>query len=444
MKKLNLLALSLIVGINAFAEGYQVNTLSTRQLAMGHTGVALKLGAESMYFNPAGMAFMDKTLDLSVGVTGIAATAHCTHDGTKYTTDNNISTPLFAYAGFRIYDNLKAGVAFYTPYGSSINWTNNWPGAVLSQKVNLQTYVVQPTVAWKITDRLSIGAGLTVAWGKVDLNKGLVNPKSMDVLLAATGNEYRFGDITPASVNLKGTANIAVGFNVGAMYDINEKFTIGASFRSKMSMVVKSGEATVSYANKIAETMLQDKVGLINEANFTAEMPMPYTLTFGLSYRPNNRLEFAADAQFTGWNAYENLDINFLSEKLSTLNQHLEKNYHNSWAIRVGAKYDLTSRFDLRAGISYDMTPVDNEYYNPETPGMGKIAPSLGFSFYPISRLSIDVSCAYVAGLGADDVSYTYDDMIYKLINPALTKQTFKASYSVNAWTPSLGVTYSF
>ncbi|MDE7459746.1 MAG: outer membrane protein transport protein, partial [Paramuribaculum sp.] len=45
------------------AEGYQVNTLSAKQLGMGHVGVAMKLGAESMLFNPAGLAFSDKTLD---------------------------------------------------------------------------------------------------------------------------------------------------------------------------------------------------------------------------------------------------------------------------------------------------------------------------------------------------------------------------------------------
>ena len=61
-----------------YAEGYQVNTLSARQNGMGHTGTALKLGAESMIFNPAGLGFSDKTLDLSGTVTGIKAIASCT------------------------------------------------------------------------------------------------------------------------------------------------------------------------------------------------------------------------------------------------------------------------------------------------------------------------------------------------------------------------------
>ena len=105
----------------AMAEGYQINTLSARQLGMGHTGTALKLGSESMIFNPAGLAFSERTLDISASVTSIKADAKAIHDGATYRTDNGISTPLAVIAAFRTYDNLQAGVSFYTPYGSAIN-----------------------------------------------------------------------------------------------------------------------------------------------------------------------------------------------------------------------------------------------------------------------------------------------------------------------------------
>ena len=78
MKKILTIALAALATLSASAEGYQVNTLSARQVAMGHTGVAQKLGAESMYFNPAALSFSNKTLDLSAGVTGIIATAGAT------------------------------------------------------------------------------------------------------------------------------------------------------------------------------------------------------------------------------------------------------------------------------------------------------------------------------------------------------------------------------
>ncbi len=431
---------------SAMAEGYQVNSLSARQGGMGHTGVAQKLGAESMYFNPAGLGFMENTADFTAAINGVMPTATATVNGKDYTTDNKVSTPILINAAFSIYDNLKAGISFYTPYGSSINWGENWAGAVLNQKVSLATYTIQPTVSWRITPALSVGIGLNMAWGSVDLYKGLVCPSTLDIMLAAMGNDYRFGNTIPASVNLKGTSGFGWGFNVGAMYDINSQWTAGASFRSKMNMKVKSGDASLSYANDIARGVLQSSLDVLNKANFKAEMPMPYVLSFGVAYKPVPKLLLALDAQLTGWSAYKSLDIEFLDDKLTAYNQHLDKDYHNSWTLRLGAQYGLTDRLDLRAGFIADFTPVDNMHYNPETPGMTKLEPSAGFSFRPYHGLSIDFSMLYVAGTGKDNASCEFTDLLAARM-PQLglpATQTFTADYRLHAFVPSIGVSYSF
>lgn len=457
MKRIIIPLITAAAALTASAEGYQINTLSTRQLGMGHTGTALKLGAESMFFNPAGLGFSTSTLDITGSVTGIKATATATVDGTDYKTNNGLSTPISFNAAFRIYDNLQAGVSFYTPYGSSINWTDNWPGAVLNQRVDLKSYTIQPTVSWRITPRLSVGAGLMLTWGSVDLNKGLVSASTVDRVigvLAATGAaqamgldpSYRFGTTTPASVNLNGTSNLALGVNVGAMFDVTDRITAGVAFRSKMTMKVKAGEATVNYANEVARAILEKDLNIINSANFAAEMPCPYVLNFGLSYRPTDKLTLAADAQLTGWKTYKSLDIDFLAEQLDAYDQHLEKNYSNSWAVKLGAQYALTHRFDLRAGMMIDTSPVSELHYNPETPGMTKIEPTVGFSFRPIEGFSIDLAFMYVAGLGKDNASCSYTDLLAAKM-PALglpAEATFTADYKVHALIPSIGVSYRF
>ena len=71
-------------------------------------------------------------------------------------------------------------------------------------------------------------------------------------------------------------------------------------------------------------------------------------------------------------------------------------------AFKAGAQYALTHRFDIRAGLMVDTDPVDINHYNPETPGMTKIEPTVGFSFRPIEHLSIDLAFMYIAGLGKD------------------------------------------
>lgn len=468
MRKLILAATAVVsvFGI-ASAEGYQINSLSARQIGMAHTGVALKLGAENMFFNPAGMAFMDKTLDLSGSVTGTIPTATATVNGVDFETDNKVSTPIGLHAAFSIYDNLKAGVSFYTPYGSSINWTDNWPGAVLNQNVDLKVFTVQPTVAWAITSKLSVGAGLMVSWGDVNLNKGLVSAATMDRTLAVMQQLGQlpqgvptFGHTSPASVNLQGGTRLAVGVNLGAMYDINSRWTVGISFRSRMDMKVKAGDASIFYANQIAQSVLGESLDLLNSANFKAQMPCPWVLGLGVSYRPVDRLTLAFDARLTGWSAYKSLDIEFLSEQLTDYNQHITKDYKNAWCYSLGAEYGLTKRFDVRAGVMIDTTPVNDAYYNPETPGMTKIEPTVGLSFRPIPSLSIDFGFMYVAGIGKDNASCTYPDllggqMIKKLSAAGLPMQQieamgfapegrFTADYRLHAFSPSLGISYSF
>ncbi len=463
MNKLIISALALALSIGtARAEGYQVNSLSAKQLGMGHTGVAQKLGAESMFFNPAGMGFMNKTLDLSGSFTAIMPTATATVDGTKYETDCDPATPIGAHAAFSIYDNLKAGVSFFTPYGSSINWTDNWPGAVLNQNVNLKVFTLQPSMAWRITPKLSVGLGAMITWATVDLNKGLVSAATFDKALPllklqnpALADAQPFGNTTPASVNLNGEAAVKVGFNVGVMYDVTDNLTLGASYRSKMGMRVKAGDASVKYANAVAQAVLGQELDLIDNANFTAEMPTPWVLGLGVSYKPINKLTLAFDARLTGWHAYKRLDIEFLSEQLTPYNQNIEKRYKNSWCYSLGAQYAVTDRFDARLGLMVDTSPVNKNYYNPETPGMTKVEPTIGLSFRPIPRLSIDVAFMYVAGLGVDNASCEYDDLLGKKMYQILGTETasqlgfqpkakFSADYKLHALVPSIGISYSF
>lgn len=450
MKKILIGLVAICASGSAMAEGYQVNTLSAKQGGMGHTGVAQKLGAESMYFNPAGMAFMNRTFDVSGSFNAVMADAKAKIDGDWHKTDNDVSTPMMLGAAFSIYDNLKAGINIYTPYGSGINWTNSWAGAILNQSVKLSTFTVQPSVSWRITPKLSVGAGLMISWGSVNLNKGLVNPASMDQLIGALTmlgqlpqGVPMFGNTMPASVNLKGTSDVACGINVGAMYDINSQWTVGANFRSKMNMKVKAGDARVSYANEIAERLLESEIGIINSSNFSAEMPMPAVATVGVAYKPLANLLVAFDAQFTAWNAYKSLDIEFLDENAAKFNQHLTKDYKNAWAFRLGAQYGITKRFDVRAGFIVDLSPVNKNYYNPETPGMTKLEPSVGFSFRPVQNLSIDFSALYVAGLGVNDVTCGYTDFLAAKLGGS-TEKTITADYKVNAFVPSIGVSFSF
>ncbi|MFR9623296.1 MAG: outer membrane protein transport protein, partial [Rikenellaceae bacterium] len=262
MKKIILFALAAAVAVtNASAEGYQVNTLSAKQLGMAHTSVSQKLNSESVWFNPAAAAYQDQKFSIAAGVTGIAATATWeAFDGSdSQKSDNGLSTPLYLYLNYKVTDDLAVGLSVNTPYGSSMNWGNDgWAGAHLIQDISLQAYNVQPTVSYKLfNDKLSIGAGLMVSWGSVNLSKSLfpVGDLSNNTAAALTSDSSlaTIGSTPLASITMDGDANVAFGVNVGLMYDLCDKWSIGASYRSKMMTVVDEGTTNIDFYNEKVE-----------------------------------------------------------------------------------------------------------------------------------------------------------------------------------------------
>lgn len=431
MKKLFFLLLAGIITLPVWAEGYQVNVLSAKQTGMGHVGTGMKLGAESMHFNPAGLVFLNNHVDLSVGVSAVSAKAKYTNGAYSAKTDNPISTPMYAYAGFRIYDNFAAGISLTTPYGSSLKWPKNWKGAHLIQDIELKSFVLQPTLSYKIIDKLSIGAGLMMAVGNVNLSRALMPVGSLVPLLGPD-----FKDIVPASATLNGKASVRVGYNIGVMYDVSEKVTLGLSYRSKIKMKVKEGSAELTYASEQIKAILESsgEIPPLDKGTFRAELPLPSNTTFGVSYRPNDKWLLGLDLQYVGWKAYDSLNIAFNEKVLEIEDIKANKNYKNTVIYRVGAQYQATERLDVRAGLYYDQSPIREDNYNPETPGMNKLGMSAGLSFEPYKNLQIDFAFLYIKGFSRDG---SYPDAF----SP---NKVFSGKYETNAITASLGLAYSF
>lgn len=459
MKKLMIWALAFVLSSSAFAEGYQVNVLSAKQTGMGHVGTGMKLGAESMHFNPAGLVWLDNHMDISVGVSAVAAKAKYSHDGYSAKTDNPLSTPLYAYAGYKIYDNLAAGISLTTPYGNGLKWPKNWAGVNLIQDISLRSYVLQPTVSYKITDKLSIGVGLMLAIGNVNLSRALMSTADFQMIGTIIGQlplpeeqkkyfveTIRDNKFPPASATLDGKAGVRAGFNVGVLYDISDKVSVGVSYRSRIKMRVKEGNASLDYANRTVEELMgalgklapMFAVPKYDQGTFRAELPLPSNTTIGVSYRPTDRWQLALDLQYVGWNAYDSLNVFFNEPELGISPIKAKKDYKNTIIARIGAEYKATDRLDVRAGLYFDQSPIRKNNYNPETPGMNKIGMSAGLSFEPYKNLQFDFAFLYIQGIGRDG-SYTYNNIVIPT-----QVDTFSGHYTSSAITASLGVSYKF
>ncbi len=469
MKKLYLLTAAAMLTLTAAAEGYQVNNLSSRQNGMGHVGTAMKLGSESLWFNPAAAAFQKSAFDISAGVTGIASKGTYTSlpdyrngELVRATSDNKITTPLYVYASYKPTDWMAVGLVFNTPFGSTMNWGDNWAGAHVIQNINLEAYNLQPTVSFRIGKHLSVGAGVMLTWGNFDLSKSLlpVGAATNAMLnglagqlkpeLASTNLFDAAGNNAIASVALEGKAKLGVGVNLGIMWDINEEWSLGFSYRSQIKMKVDDGSIDLrlidnpQIAGLIGKALPIVMNGLtpdvLAQSKIKTELPLPASLTWGVSFRPVPKWEFAVDLQYVLWSAYDRLDVDLvLPTGQAVPLQQSEKNYSNTLAFRFGGQYHALKWLTARMGMYVDESPVSSDYLNPETPSMTKLAYTAGLTFRPAKYCSIDVAYGFVNSADPERTGST------PYTNP-ITDETsaFAGNYTARAHTFSLGVRFSF
>ena len=416
MRKLLSLTLLALAGSTAFAGGYRVSIQGQKQLAMGHTGVAVVNSAEVAFFNPAGMAYLDKKFNVSVGANALFANVKFQNSTYNWTAESkNVGTPFSVYATYKLNDWLTAGLAVYTPYGSAVDWDQDWQGAHLVNNIDLQAIFVQPSISVRIGEHFSVGGGPIYATGSVNFNRNL----SMNPLLSDSE-----GNPTDVTIDAKGIN--AWGYTAGFMFNPTDKLRIGMNYRSEIIMEARGGDATYNDTpsfNPLANT------------TFDADLPLPAELTVGLSYEVTDKLLFAFDYNRTMWSVYKALDVKF-GNGTESLNP---RNYQNSSTYRVGTQYKANDKFTFRAGWYFDESPVQDGFFAPETPRNDSMGYTGGLTYQLNSKLGIDFSFLY---LHFDEVDNSYDystDPISGQPNP-----DFGGTYKSVVFSPGIGITYGF
>lgn len=404
IRKLTLpVCIVLLAAWTSYGGGYQVRLQGQKQTGIGLIGTPFAFGASTIFYNPGALAMMKEKLDFSVGVSGIFSNHVFQKTGTEYIarTDNPMGTPFYGYVAGKITDKLAIGLGVYTPFGSSAKWNDDWAGRYLIRNISLQAIFYQPTISYKISDQFGIGAGFIYATGKVELEKALpYNDNSYAKLDGSTGN---------------------FGFNVGAYFVPFEGFTFGIDYRSKIEMEMEDGDAKFTVPTAIQSTIPADN-------KFDAKLPMPANLDFGFSYEINEDLTLAFEVNWVMWEAYESLTFTF-KEQGELLNSENPRKYKDSWITRLGGQYKVNDWITLRAGVYYDPTPTNEDYFNPETVSLNTIAWTLGATLIPMENLEIDLSYLQLHGMESER---SYD--------PANFSGTYKTLTAI----PGIGIRYSF
>lgn len=404
MKRIIWLTTTLVfISLLSYAGGYQVRLQGQKQNGMGLIGTSMNFGASSIFYNPGALSMMKTEYSFDLGSSIIKSHVLYQSSASSYQseTDNPLSFPSYFYGATKLSDRLTLGLGFYTPYGSTSQWPDDWAGNNLIQKISLQAFFIQPTISYKFTDKLSFGVGLVLVQGNVDLKKAL--PYSSD-----------------SYVNLKGS-DFNIGFNAGLFYQATEKLSIGLDYRSQVKMNVNGGQA-VFYIPESLES-------IVSPTNtFSAELPLPANLDFGISYQITDRFLAALEVNYVMWSVYKELSFEF-EENGDLLNNTNKREYSDTFIPRIGLEYVLNDMFTFRGGAYYDSTPTNPNYFTPETVSLDTYAYTFGISIQATQNLGVDLTYLGTHGIESE-----------KMYEPAQFGGTYKTAAAIFGF----GINYNF
>lgn len=266
-------------------------------------------------------------------------------------------------------DDLKLGISLFTFSGAALDPNDDWVGRFALQEIEFLTLSVNPSVAYRINDWLSIGAGAVITYAKMDFKLAAPPPDGT------------------ARVNIKDADDFAYGFDVGVLVELNPRTRFGLLYFSGVDLVLE-GDVNIS------------PIGI--EAGINLGLPLAETVRGSVYHELNDRVALLASVAWEDWSTLAN---QFVSTSAgSTV---LPRNWEDTWHFAVGVQYRPIDRWLLQAGFAYDTSPVDSEDRTPDMPVDRQIRFALGAEYAWSPTMTIGGSFTYV-DLGDAEIDRTF------------------------------------
>ncbi len=356
---------------NAVAGGFAIGIQSgsaTGNAVAG--GAAAAEDASVVWSNPAGMMLLKQSRQLT-------AALHIFKPSFEF--QNTGSTGAFAGAGtgeggdggdwayvpntfstMQINPRLRVGFAINVPFGLTTSYDQGWRGQLTALKSKIQTINLNPAFAYRVNEKVSVGAGVSAQLLKAEL--------SSFSGAAALGN-----------VNLKAD-DVGFGYNFGVMVEATPSTRLGASYRSKIKYSL-DGDAHFT-----------GPAGAPFSGSVSADLTVPDTASFSVFHVLNPQWEIMADVTRTGWDSVQQLVVMRTSASAggpagSTFTT-LPFQWKDTWRLGVGANYRLNDRMKLRMGAAYDETPTNDATRTPRLPDQDRKWVAVGLQ-YQVPRAGV-------------------------------------------------------
>lgn len=394
--------LSAALSSAAVAGGFMLTEQSVAGLGRAYAGAGI-VGDDlsAVWYNPAGMSLLSGTavqmgavvadLDLEV-TTNSSATFDNSRNGTKENgRKHGVPIPNM-YLVHQIKDDMWFGLGITVPFGMATEYDNNWAAADKGMNAEVKVFDINPNVAFKLTDTLSFGAGVSLQYvtAQFEQKNNLGHEKAMRVRLNADGWAW--------------------GGNLGFMWQPTETVRVGLAYRSQVN------HKADGYLKSDLETANGTLIKHFQSNDGHAEMSAPHVITLTGTWKATEALRLSGLVRWTNWSSFDKLPISgsSLGEATGglTSKHNAVYNWKDSWLFTVGADYDINDEFTVRGGVGYEISPVDDDKYRSATiPDTNRLWLSMGATWHASKNLQSDFGIAYLKGIGNKDL-YTGNDKV--------------------------------
>ncbi len=374
---------------SAAASSFQLMEQNASGLGNAYAGQAAAAeNSSTIFYNPAGMAQLPGT-QISFAISGIGPSIQFSDSGLSRSPipgavplgDNGGNAGGWSalpagYLSWQLNQSLWLGVGITSPFGLKTDYDANFIGRFQAQNTDLKTDDINPSIAWKINDTVTLGAGVSYQHAQVTLDRPAIT-----------------AFVPPATVFTGATQLDASdsnwGWNVGAMFNFGPDSRIGLSYRSSISYDL-GGTATISGV-PIAGTITSP---------VTANFRFPDTYSIGFAHALNEQWELLGDITYTRWSTINNLPIittasSLLGPNGTTLDTFAFQ-FDDSFRIGLGVNDKVTKDLTLKAGIAYDETPVETQYRLAVLPDNNRTWLALGGKYSLSKQATLDFGYAHL------------------------------------------------
>jgi len=286
--------------------------------------------------------------------------------------ESNLHYPSTFFGVYHINEKASMGLGIFSPFGLKSEWPSDWEGRYITTSSELKTFNFNPNIAYKFADNFNVSVGVDLLYGDAELNQNI------------NFSQLGFSD---GYQSFKGDA-FGYGFNVGLLYQVSDDLSLGASYRSKISL---------NLDGKSEFTFPQGTPGFLqaNLPNTSGEVSidLPPQLDLGLAYKFTSELIMEVGCKWEGWSTYKDLTFQFTQPINGATSVTQPKNWEDSWSFNIGAKYDFSPTYSVVGGYFHAWSAIPDETIEPSVIGADRNSFSIGL-IKSFKRLEVAVSYA--------------------------------------------------